>query len=100
MQPSVVYDLTITPELKREGLMREIVRHVQSARKQAGLQIDDRIVLSISSDDSEISQAVDAFADVIKSETLAVKLNSAVDESEKYDVKIEGKLVEISLKKA
>ena len=99
-QPSVVYDLTITPELKREGLMREIVRHVQSARKQAGLQIDDRIVLSISSDDSEISQAVDAFADVIKSETLAVELNSVVDESEKYDAKIEGKLVEISLKKA
>ena len=99
-QPSVVYDLTITPELKREGLMREIVRHVQSARKQAGLQIDDRIVLSISSDDSEISQAVDAFADVIKAETLAVELNSAADESEKYDVKIEGKLVEISLKKA
>ena len=99
-QPSVVYDLTITPELKREGLMREIVRHVQSARKQAGLQIDDRIVLSISSDDSEISQAVDAFADVIKAETLAVELNSAVNESEKYDAKIEGKLVEISLKKA
>lgn len=99
-QPSVVYDLTITPELKREGLMREIVRHVQSARKQAGLQIDDRIVLSISSDDSEISQAIDAFADVIKAETLAVELNSTADESEKYDAKIEGKLVEISLKKA
>ena len=100
VQPSVVYDLTITPELKREGLMREIVRHVQSVRKQAGLQIDDRIVLSISSDDSEISQAIDAFADVIKSETLAVELNSVVKESEKYDSKIEGKLVEISLKKA
>ena len=99
-QPSVVYDLTITPELKREGLMREIVRHVQSARKQAGLQIDDRIVLSISSDDSEISQAADTFADVIKAETLAVELNSVADESEKYDAKIEGKLVEISLKKA
>jgi len=99
-QPSVVYDLTITPELKREGLMREIVRHVQSARKQAGLQIDDRIILNISSDDSEIYQAIDAFADVIKSETLAVELNSVVNESEKYDAKIEGKLVEISLKKA
>ena len=33
-------------------------------------------------------------------ETLAVELNSAADESEKYDAKIEGKLVEISLKKA
>ena len=99
-QPSVVYDLTITPELKREGLMREIVRHVQSARKQAGLQIDDRIILNISSDDSEIYQAIDAFTDVIKSETLAVELNSVVNESEKYDAKIEGKLAEISLKKA
>lgn len=99
-QPSVVYDLTITPELKREGLMREIVRHVQSARKQAGLQIDDRIILNISSDDSEIYQAIDAFTDVIKSETLAVELNSVVNESEKYDAKIEGKLVEVSLKKA
>ena len=99
-QPSVVYDLTITPELKCEGLMREIIRHVQSARKQAGLQIDDRIVLSISSDDPEIYQAIDAFTDVIKSETLAVELNSVVNESEKYDAKIEGKLVEISLKKA
>lgn len=99
-QPSVVYDLTITPELKREGLMREIVRHVQSARKQAGLQIDDRIILNIFSDDSEMYQAIDAFTDVIKSETLAVELNSVVNESEKYDAKIEGKLVEISLKKA
>lgn len=99
-QPSVVYDLTITPELKREGLMREIVRHVQSARKQAGLQIDDRIILNISSDDSEMYQAIDAFTDVIKSETLAVELNSVVNKSEKYDAKIEGKLVEISLKKA
>ena len=92
-QPSVVYDLTITPELKREGLMREIVRHVQSARKQAGLQIDDRIILNIFSDDSEMYQAIDAFTDVIKSETLAVELNSVVNESEKYDAKIEGKLV-------
>ena len=99
-QPSVVYDLTITPELKREGLMREIVRHVQSARKKAGLQVDDRIELGITSSDTEIAQAVDAFADAIKSETLAVKLGSAADDMEKYDVKIDGKAVEIYLRKA
>ena len=98
-QPSVVYDLTITPELKREGLMREIIRHVQSARKKAGLQVDDRIELGITSSDAEITQAVDMFADTIKAETLAIKLGSAADDMEKYDVKVDGKPVEIYLKK-
>ena len=91
---------TITPELKREGLMREIVRHVQSARKKAGLQVDDRIELGVTSSDSEITQAVDMFADTIKAETLAVKLGSAADNMEKYDVKVDGKAVEIYLRKA
>ena len=100
-QPSVAYDFTITPELKREGLMREIIRHVQSARKKAGLQVDDRIELGITSSDAEITQAVDMFADTIKAETLAVKLGSAAaDDMEKYDVKVDGKPVEIYLKKA
>ncbi|TWP26899.1 NUDIX domain-containing protein [TM7 phylum sp. oral taxon 346] len=90
----------LTPELKREGLMREIVRHVQSARKKAGLQVDDRIELGITSSDSEITQSVDIFADAIKAETLAIKLGSAADDMEKYDVKVDGKPVEIYLKKA
>ncbi len=91
----------LTPELKREGLMREIIRHVQSARKKAGLQVDDRIELGITSSDSEITQAVNMFADTIKAETLAVKLGSAAaDDMEEYDVKVDGKPVEIYLKKA
>ena len=91
----------LTPELKREGLMREIIRHVQSACKKAGLQVDDRIELGITSSDTEIAQAVDAFADTIKAETLAVKLGSAAaDDMEEYDVKVDGKPVEIYLKKA
>ena len=88
----------LTPELKREGLMREVIRHVQSARKKAGLQVDDRIELNIASSDAEITQAVDVFADTIKSETLAIKLGSAAD-MEKCDVKVDGKPVEIYLKK-
>lgn len=80
--------------------MREVIRHVQSARKKAGLQVDDRIELNIASSDAEIAQTVDTFADTIKVETLAIKLGSAADDMEKYDVKVDGKPVEIYLKKA
>ncbi|WP_369000504.1 isoleucine--tRNA ligase [Candidatus Nanosynbacter sp. TM7-074] len=99
-QPSVVYDFVITPELKREGLVREIIRHVQSARKKAGLQVDDRIELAIFSADTEITQAINMLAEVITAETLAVKLDSTVNDAEKYDVKIDDKMVAISLQKA
>ncbi|MCD1275790.1 MAG: isoleucine--tRNA ligase [Candidatus Nanogingivalaceae bacterium] len=99
-EDKIYIDMEITPDLKREGLMREIIRHVQSARKKAGLQVDDRIELNITSDDPEITQAVDAHADVIESETLAVKLGSAADDMFKQEVKVDGKDAVIFLKKA
>lgn len=70
-QSSVVYDLNITPELKREGLMREIVRHVQSARKKAGLQVDDRIILQLTTNDDQLRQAINEHRATITAETLA-----------------------------
>ncbi|MDO4781239.1 MAG: isoleucine--tRNA ligase [Candidatus Saccharibacteria bacterium] len=68
---SLAIDETITPELRREGLMREIIRHVQSARKHAGLQVDDRIILSLQTSDDELQQAINEHADTIAAETLA-----------------------------
>lgn len=67
----VTLDTELTPELKREGMMREVVRNVQSARKQAGLQIDDRIRLSLSTTDGELRMALEEHMATIATETLA-----------------------------
>ncbi len=65
----VVLDKTLTSELIQEGLMREIVRVVQSARKAADLQVDDRIALTLAGDD-RLLQAYDAYKTTIWNETL------------------------------
>jgi isoleucyl-tRNA synthetase len=70
----VTLDLTITPELRREGMAREVVRNIQSARKQAGLDVDDRISLSVSTTDDELRRAIEEYKEAIVSETLATKL--------------------------
>lgn len=67
-------DITITPALRREGMMREIIRVVQQARKQAGLKVDDRIVLSLRSESTEIAEALQEYAGEICQETLAERL--------------------------
>ena len=92
----VALDESITPELKREGLMREVVRYVQNARKNAGLNVDDRIVLSLSADE-ELQKAIDEHIATIKAETLAVEVaeNDGYEES----VEVEGKSLTIQLKK-
>jgi isoleucyl-tRNA synthetase len=63
-------DTTLDANLRREGLAREIVRAVQDARKQAGLDVSDRIVLGVKGDAS-IDAAVDAHRQYIMAETLS-----------------------------
>jgi isoleucyl-tRNA synthetase len=73
---SVALDLTITPELRLEGLARELVRAVQDLRKEAGLKVSDRIELAIDAD-GEVAEAVRAHGDYLRGETLAVALHRA-----------------------
>jgi len=95
----VVVDGVITPELKREGLMREVIRFVQNARKDAGLNIDDRIVLQLETPDGELQNAISEHAGTIMSETLATEL-TAVAQGYETSVKTEGMTLQINLKKA
>jgi predicted RNase H-related nuclease YkuK (DUF458 family) len=85
----------------REGLMREVIRNVQSARKKASLEVDDRINLALLVKDDLLQAAMQEHLDVIKAETLA---ESVVLESREYgytsDCKVEGMELVIGLEKA
>lgn len=97
---AIVLDTRITPELKREGLMREVVRNVQSARKAADLQVDDRIHLMLQTDDTELQKAINEHEDTIKQETLATKLVKDIDDGFETEAKVENSKLRIALKKA
>lgn len=94
-----ILDDTITPELKREGLMREVIRHVQSARKKAGLQVDDRIMLHLATNDEQLRQALTEYADTIASETLAT-MKQPGDVLYQTTATVDGAELQISLAKA
>ena len=94
-----ILDKTITPELKREGLMREGIRHVQSARKKAGLQVDDRIMLHLATNDEQLRQALTEYADTIASETLAT-MKQPGDVLYQTTATVDGAELQISLAKA
>ena len=71
---SVTLDKKITPELKREGQAREIIRIIQNARKEAGLNVDDRIIVNITTDSRELNLTIDEYRETIATEILAIKL--------------------------
>ncbi len=95
---TVQVDTKITPELKSEGIMRELVRNIQNARKNAGLNVDDRIKLALKSDSKVIQAAIKRFRDTIFAETLTTsELSGEAGYSE--TVRIEAQEVKISLSK-
>lgn len=97
----VEFDFELTPELRAEGLMREIIRHIQAARKKAGLNVDDRIELNFTSENAEVLDAFKKFEQEISKEVLATKAEISEDELDFVQiVKVEGSEVKISLKKA
>ncbi len=99
----VVVDLRITPDLKREGLAREIIRNVQNARKNAGLNVDDRIDLELGSDSGDLVSVYEdkQLQQAITKETLAVSFNQGeLGDAYSELVKVEGMELGIKLKVA
>jgi len=74
---TVVLDTALTAELIREGMARDFVRGVQDARKNAGLAIEDRIVIAYEAD-PEVGHAFRDHEALIRSETLADTLDATL----------------------
>ncbi len=70
---TVALDTSLTPELVAEGLAREVVRRIQTMRKEADFQLDDRIVTTYATDD-ELSSVIAQWAAYVEAETLSDEL--------------------------
>jgi isoleucyl-tRNA synthetase len=70
---TVALDLGVTPELRREGLAREVIRLVQDARKADGLEVSDRITLNWQAADPELTEALTEHGRLIAGEVLATE---------------------------
>ena len=90
----LVLDKRLTNELRDEGFVRELIRFVQAARKKAGLNVDDRIKLSLS------CAAPNAYEQMLKDEVLALELDGSANYAYDEIVKLNGENVTISLEKA
>jgi len=77
----VVLDTQTTPELEAEGLARDLIRAIQDTRKAAGLEVSDRITLSIIGADAADIAAVARFGETIAADTLATGFEALHDEN-------------------
>ncbi|MFO0804295.1 MAG: class I tRNA ligase family protein [Gemmataceae bacterium] len=93
-------DGRITPELKLEGLSRDVIRLVQDERKKAGLDVADKIELHLGAE-GELAAAVAAHKDAIAADTQVVKWHeSPFGDSHAASAKVDGQPLAIHLKKA
>ena len=98
---TVALDVKISSELRAEGYAREAVNRIQNTRKEAGLEVTDRINLALITDDAELKAALEKHREDIANETLAV--NVSFEQAEKpgfqKDWKIAGRKITIAVRK-
>lgn len=95
---TVALDIQITPQLKQEGIAREVINRIQNLRKNNGLEVTDKIQVNISFQ-AEICEAVKNNLDYIRGEILADEISFDNDPHVGDEVTIEDQLVSISIQK-
>jgi isoleucyl-tRNA synthetase len=95
----VLLDTRMDETLRLEGLAREVVRHIQNLRKQANLELEDRIALYLQAESPELQAALQAHRDYISAETLTVEWAGQPlgDAAARTEVKLAGRALRIEL---
>lgn len=75
---TVALDITVTPELLREGVARELINRIQNIRKDSGFEVTDKITVEIEAKEA-VREAVAEFAAYIGGQTLAVDVHTAAE---------------------
>lgn len=97
----VILDVETTEDLEREGLARDFIRLVQMTRKEADLNISDRIVLRVAAP-ADLAPALEQFGETVKRETLAVDLHLTDDMADAFvsEHQMQGATVKIGVARA
>ena len=95
---TVAVDAVLTPELRTEGLAREITRRIQAMRKNAGFNIEDRITTSYEAE-GDMLKVFEDWSEYIKTETLTTELIAGL-QTEAYieEHKIDGQQIRLGVK--
>ncbi len=96
----VVLDTEVTPDLAAEGLARDVVRVVQQARREAGLDVADRITLVVKGS-PEVAAAVETHRDFVASETLATSVKLGPTGADAFEGEVgDGETLHVAVKRA
>ena len=95
----IALSTTLTPELLREGVARDFIRQVQQLRKDAGLEIEDRIGIAYATDDVDAATAIDEWAATICGETQADVLEHSATLPDGQPVKVGDADVRVQVQK-
>ena len=76
---NVSLDVTVTDELRREGIARDFVNRIQNLRKDQGFEVTDKISIELERNNDELAEAVETNSDYIRQEVQAISLNLVAD---------------------
>ena len=79
---TVALDVTVTEELKQEGIARDLVNRIQNLRKEMGLEVQDKIKLQVADSNSVVNASISLFGGYIQEETQAISLSVGILEGE------------------